>query len=101
MARSTGIILAAGGITLANEAIFAPLAGGKPITKGFNWRVVPATAFAAMALAGLEHLSEALAVGVAWIALITVLFARLGKAPAPLENVTSVLGYGQPAKKGG
>jgi hypothetical protein len=95
MARSTGIILAAGGITLANEAIFSPLAGGGSITHNFNWRVIPATAFAAMALAGLEHLSEPLAVGIAWISLITVLFARLGKAPAPIENAVKVLGLGK------
>jgi hypothetical protein len=99
VARSTGIILAAGGITLANEAVFAPLAGHGAITHSFNWRVIPATAFAAMALAGLEHLSEQFAVGVAWIALVTVLFSRLGKAPAPLENLANVLGYGP--KKGG
>jgi hypothetical protein len=48
-----------------------------------------------MALAGLEHLSEPLAVGIAWISLITVLFARLGKAPAPIENAVKVLGLGK------
>lgn len=93
MARSTGIILAAGAITLANEAVFAPLASGGKITSHFNWRIIPATAGAALALAGLEHLSEQFAVGVAWIALVTVLFAKLGNAQPPLVNAANMLGY--------
>lgn len=94
MAASTGVILAAGAITLANEAIFAPIAAGGKISAHFNWRIIPATAGAALVLAGLEHLSPAFAVGVAWIALITVLFTNLGKAGAPAVNVTKALGYG-------
>ncbi len=93
MARSTGIILAAGAVTLANEAVFAPLASGGSISAHFNWRILPATAGAALALAGLEHLSEQFAVGVAWIALVTVLFAKLGNAEPPLVNAANMLGY--------
>lgn len=93
MARSTGIILAAGAITLANEAVFAPLASGGSITTHFNWRIIPATAGAALALAGLERVSEPFAVGVAYIALITVLFAKLGNAQPPLVNASNMLGY--------
>jgi hypothetical protein len=93
MARSTGIILAAGAITLANEAVFAPLAAGGGITAKFNWRIIPATAGAALALAGLEHLSEPFAVGIAWITLVTVLFTRLGNAQPPLVNAANMLGY--------
>lgn len=95
MARSTGIILAAGAVTLANEAVFAPVASGGGIRAAFNWRIIPATAGAAALLAGLEHLSETMAVGLAWIALVTVLFTRTGKANAPLENAVIVLGYGK------
>lgn len=93
MAASTGIIVAAGGITLANEAVFAPIASGGKITANFNWRIIPATFGAALALGGLEHLSPQLAVGVAWIALVTVLFAKLGKAQPPLINAAKMLGY--------
>lgn len=100
MARSTGIILAAGLLTAANEAVFAPLEEGRNILqpssqfpKGFNWRILPATAGAALALAGLEHLSEQFAVGVAWIALVTVLFAKLGNAEPPIVNAARMLGY--------
>ncbi len=91
MAGSTGIVLAVGGITAANELIFAPLEGQKI---RFNWRLVPATAGLALALAGLEHLSRPFAVGLAWLALITVLFVPLGNAPTPLDNIAKIMGTG-------
>lgn len=101
MANSTGPILVAGAIVLANEAIFAPLAAGKNNDHvQFNWRIVPATAIAAAALAGIEKISPKFGAGLAYIALITVLFARVGNAPAPTENLVKILGYGTPAKKG-
>lgn len=93
MAQSTGIILAVGAISFANEAIFAPIAGGGNVRSDWNWRIIPATAVAAALLAALEQVSAPLAVGVAYISLITVLFARLGNAPAPVENVANALGY--------
>lgn len=95
MARSTGIVLLVGGISFANEAVFAPIASGGSITADWNWRIVPATFIAAALLGGLEQISPKLAVGLSYIALITVLFARLGKAPAPVENVAKALGYGK------
>jgi hypothetical protein len=93
MGASTGIIIAAGAITLANEAVFAPLASGGKISANFNWRIIPATAVVALALAGLEHISEQFAVGIAWISLVTVLFAKLGNAQPPLINAAKMLGY--------
>jgi hypothetical protein len=93
MARSTGIILVVGGISLANEAVFAPIASGGAIKVDFNWRIVPATLVAAALLGGLEQISAKMAVGVAYISLITVIFARLGNAPAPVENLAKALGY--------
>lgn len=92
MAQSTGLILAAAGIAGANEAIFAPAATGKPLWTNFNWRIVPATAVAALALAGLEQLSEPLGKGLAALALLTVLMTPVGNAPSPLENVSKMLG---------
>lgn len=93
MAKSTGVILVVGGITFANEAVFAPIASGGNIKSDWNWRIVPATLVTAALLGGLEKVSERLAVGISYIALVTVLFARLGNAPAPVENVAKVLGY--------
>lgn len=95
MARSTGVVLATGAITAANELLFAPLAGsGKPWTN-FNWRIIPATGFLALALAGLERIAPPFAVGLAWLTLVSSLVIRIGKAPTALENVTNFLGYGK------
>lgn len=95
MARSTGIVLIVGGISFANELVFAPIASGGAIHTdiGAAWRIPVATLVAAALLGGLEQLSPKFAVGLAYISLITVLFARLGNAPAPVENLAKVLGY--------
>jgi hypothetical protein len=79
MSRSTGPILATGAVALFNETILA----GKPV----NWRIPVGTAVAAGGLALIERLSEELAVGVAWLALVTILFVRVTPGvKAPLEN---------------
>lgn len=90
MARSTGPALIAGGITAANELIFAP-ADGQKIR--FNWRLIPATGLWALALAGMEKISPGWAVGLAWLAVATVLIVPLGNAPTPLDNAVRALGY--------
>lgn len=89
MAASTGIVLATGAITAANELVFAPLEGQKI---RFNWRIIPATGLLALALAGLEHLSRPFAVGLAWLGLITVLVVPVGNAPTPLDSAARILG---------
>jgi len=94
MAQSTGIVLAVGAITAANEVLFAPLAGnGQQPWKAFNWRVIPATLGLALALGGLEKAAPGFAVGLAWLSLLTVLIVPFGRAPTPLENVLTVMGY--------
>lgn len=90
MADSTGIVLAVGGLTAANELLFAPATGGKV---SFNWRIIPATAGLALALAGLERLSHPFAVGLAWLSLAAVLSIPFGNAPTPLQNAIKVMGY--------
>ena len=97
MARSTGIVIAVGGITLANEALFAPLSGSGTPWKDINWRVVPATAGLALALAGIEHVAPGFAVGLAWLCLGAVLIIPFGNAPTPLDNINKVLGFGTKA----
>lgn len=90
MAESTGIALAVGGITLANEALFTPIA-----THGYphiNYRVIPATALFALGLYGIEQVSPVLAKGIGYIALVTVLFTSFGNAPAPLVNLAAIFG---------
>lgn len=92
MAQSTGIVLAVGGITAVNEVFFAPILHEKGVT--FNWRIIPATAGLALALAGLEHLAPKFAVGLAWLSLATVLIVPFGNAPTPLQNANRILGLG-------
>jgi hypothetical protein len=88
MAKSTGPILAVGAITLANEVV---LQG-----RGFNWRVPIATGIAALVLDGIEHVSEPLAVGIAWIALVAVLFTRIDpNTPAPIEALNDFISKGK------
>jgi hypothetical protein len=87
MARSTGPILAVGGITIANQSLLAK--EQQPV----DFRVIVGTAVAAAGLALLERVSEGLAVGIAYIALVAVLFAELDKkAGAPAENLIRILG---------
>lgn len=90
MAASTGIVLAVGAITAANELVFAPAAGGK-VT--FNWRLIPAVGGLAAALALLERISRPFAVGLAWLSLLAVLTVPFGNAPTPLQNALKILGY--------
>ena len=91
MAASTGIVLAVGGITAANELILAPLATSKPVT--FNWRLIPAVGGLALALAALEKLAPSFATGLALLCLATVLVVPFSGAPTPLENAIKILGY--------
>ncbi len=96
MADTTGVVLATGAITAANQLIFAPLAtkGGTPWSN-FNWRIIPATGFLALALAGLEHLAPTFAGGLAWLTLVAALTIPVGKSPTVIQNVVSFMGYGK------
>jgi hypothetical protein len=77
---STGPVLVIGAVTLANNSIFHD----RPV----DIRIPIATAIAAGGLALAERLSRPLAVGIAWTALLTVLFVRTdARIPAPVETV--------------
>lgn len=90
---AVSLALATGGVTAANELLFAPLAGhGKP-WEDFNWRVIPATAVFALALDGLSKLSPTLATGLGITAFLTAMLAQFGNAASPLVNLAKVLGY--------
>lgn len=79
MAASTGPILAVGALTLANRVIF----NDKPM----DWRVPIGTAIAAVLFAGAERAVGDVAVKLAYVALITSVFARVdATVPAPAES---------------
>lgn len=91
MAASTGPVLLAGGLAAANEALFSPLAGGKPANFGSVWRLVPVTAGLALALALVEKAAPEFATGLAWLLVAGVILFPPGHAPSVLENVNKVL----------
>lgn len=92
MADSTGYVLAAAGIAVANEVIFVPALQHKPLWSDFNWRIIPAAAVAAITLAGLEKVSPPLGKGLAVLALLAVIILPMGNAPSPVENAAKFLG---------
>ncbi len=92
MAESTGLILATAGIVAANQLILEPAANKQPLFQSFNWKLIPATAIAAVLLAGFEQLSPQFAKGLAGLALLSVLIVPVGNAPSPVENASKMLG---------
>jgi hypothetical protein len=80
VSKSTGPILAIGGITLANNVLM----NGEP----FDWRIPVATGITAGMFALLERAFPQAAVGLAWLALVTLLFTRTKpNVPAPVETL--------------
>lgn len=79
MSRTTGPILFIGAVTVANRTIV----NDKPI----DWRVPIATGIAAGMFALAEKAFPDVAVGLAWVAVVTVMFSRVDPSvPAPAES---------------
>lgn len=82
MAGSTGPILAIGAITVANQS----LVNSNPI----DWRVPIGAGLAALAFGALESAAPSysgIITKVAWIAVVTALFARTkAGVPSPMES---------------
>lgn len=79
MAESTGPILAIGAITVANRVVFND--------RAMDWKVPVATALAAVLFAGAERAVGRSAVHLAYLGLITIVFARVDpEVPAPAET---------------
>lgn len=84
MAESTGPVLAMAGVTLFNSVIVHR----QSIDHQAN--ILVAGAVVAGGLALLERLSPDLAVGLAWLGLVTVLLVRVQpNVPAPLESIAA------------
>lgn len=91
MAASTGPVIAAAGITAVNDLVLEPLTGGKAT---FNWRILPAAAGLALALAGLEHAAPGFAVGLAWLTVAATLIVPFNSGgTSPIENAAKAMGY--------
>lgn len=79
MSQSTGPILAVGAITLTNRVIF----NGQPM----DWKVPIGTTIAALLFSGAERAIGPVAVGLAYLALVSVVFVRVDPAvPSPAES---------------
>lgn len=89
MARSIGLVIAAGGIALANEVIFTP--NQDVPLQNVNWRIVPATAILAVTLAGLEQIAPDFAVALAGLSVLAVLIIKIGTANSPIENIAAIV----------
>lgn len=94
MATAAGIIMLTGGITLANEALGAPYEQTATDVIGhINWRVIPATAVAALIFSGIEKVNAPAGKGLAALALLTTLFVGMGNSPTPIEHLSAIFGY--------
>lgn len=92
MATAAGIIITTGAITLANDALSAPyVQGATPVIKYINWRVIPATAIAALIFAGFEKLNPSLARGMAYVGLVTALIHPMGAGPSPITHLVEIV----------
>jgi hypothetical protein len=89
MSKSTGPILAVGAISYGNSWVF---------NHDEDFKILLATGVAALMLAGLEKISPPLAVGIGYIALVTITFTRVNGKPSPAENLLSASGFA-PARK--
>lgn len=89
MEPAAGIALIVGGISAANEAVFAPAAGRRI---SFNWRIIPATGIFALLMDGLSKINPQLATGIAVTALVTVLVVPTGNAGSPVLNLQKATG---------
>jgi hypothetical protein len=86
------MVLAAGGIVAANEAIFVPMESHKPPLETFNWRIIPATVILAIVVGGLEDIVPPFGKVLGGLTLLAALAIPVGNAPTPLENAGRAFG---------
>ena len=91
MAETTGPVILAGAIAAANESLFAPIADKGKVDTTAVFRLIPATAGLALALALLERAAAGFAKGLAWLLVFGVFIFPVGKAPSVLTNVNKIL----------
>lgn len=86
MAKSTGPVLLTGGISFVNHWI-----GNN---QGIDIKILLATGIAAGGLALVEQIPgmQPIAVGIAWIAFVTMMFAPIKGQASPVQNIARVTG---------
>lgn len=89
MAKSTGIVFAIGAMSYGNDVVF----NGQSPTQGIP--VIVATAIAAGLLALMEHVNQELAVGIAWIGLVTMALVPPAHGNSLVTNLLNTTGYGK------
>jgi hypothetical protein len=87
MAASTGPVILAGALELANQTVLKP---GGSLTS-IPWRLLPATAGLALGLALLEKAAPGFAVGLAWLLVAGVFVFPVAGGKPLLDNVNTVL----------
>lgn len=81
MSRSLGPALAITGVTLFNDVVL------NEVSVDREQRVVVAGIVIAVSLSLVEQIAPELAIGIAWLGLVTVLLVRTDpKVPSPLES---------------
>jgi len=85
MARSTGPMLAVTAVSFGNQWLG---------NNNFDLKIIVAGGIATVLLAGVEQIPGAapIAVGIAWIAFITLMFTRLNGQPSPIDNLNKLTG---------
>lgn len=79
MSKTTGVVLAMGAVTIANQTVFHD--------EPMNWRIPVATALAAVGFSAAERAWPQGTQILAWTAFLTVMLTRTDpKVPSPVES---------------
>jgi len=89
MAQTTGPILAAGGLTWANQTLLSDAPTEMLFEKSV--RIGVTTALLSGVFFGLEKFAPAVAVPLAWTALVTAAIIRVNGRPGPIERALDLV----------
>lgn len=82
MSKTTGVVLATGGVTIINQTVFH----GQPM----DWRIPIATGIAAVGFSLAERAWPLGAELLAWSAFLTIMLTRVNpKVPSPAESAAA------------
>lgn len=87
--KTVGPILATGSLATINRIVFSE--------KPMDWRIIPATALAAVGFSLMERVWPKGTIVLAWTTFLTILLTRVDDEPAPVENALHWWNKGQDA----